>query len=128
LFALGHKAYFSSNIVDIHKSPCVSPIILVHHHYLRGRGFGRMLWEYPGPQKTRRFRLRRIRWLMTQYPVKRIVHITKGVIRWGKPIRGYFVASFPLILVGMMSAALGAVIFLLRPERSAQGIGTMERK
>jgi glycosyltransferase involved in cell wall biosynthesis len=116
LFALGHKAYFSSNILDIHRSPCVKPIILVRHHYQRGRGFGRMLWEYPGPKKTRKFRLRRIRWLMTKYSLMRIVHITKGTLRWGKPMRGYFVLSFPLIVVGTMSAALGAVSFLLRPE------------
>ena len=119
LFALGYKAYFSSKIVDIHKSPCVSPMILVRHHYLRGRGFGRMLWEYPGPRKTRKFRLRRIRWLMTQYPVKRIVDITKGVTRWGKPMWKQFVVSYPLIILGTMSAAIGAVIFLVRPESSA---------
>ena len=119
LFALGHKAYFSSNIVLTHKSPCVNPSILVRHHYLRGRGFGRMLWEYPGPRKTRKFRLRRIRWLVTQYPVKRIVDITKGVTRWGKPMWKQFVVSYPLIILGTMSAALGAVIFLVRPESSA---------
>jgi glycosyltransferase involved in cell wall biosynthesis len=116
LFELGHKAYFSSNIVITHRSPCVNPIILVRHHYVRGCGFGRMLWEYPGPQKTRQFRFRRIRWLVTRYPVKRIFHITKDVIRWGKPMRGYFVVSFPLIVAGIMSAALGAVSVLVRPE------------
>jgi glycosyltransferase involved in cell wall biosynthesis len=119
LFALGHKAYFSSNIRDIHKSPCVNPIILVRHHYQRGRGFGRILWEYPGPQKNRKFRFRKIGWLMTKYPLKRVFSMAKGVVRWGKPIWGYFVLSFPLILVGTMSAALGAVTFLLRPEHSA---------
>ena len=123
LFALGHKAYFSSNIVFTHKSPCVNPAILLRHHYLRGRGFGRMLWEYPGPQKTRKFRLRRIRWLMTKYTVLRIFRITKGVIQWGRPMWGQFVVSYPLILLGTMSAALGAVMFLLRPERSATGHG-----
>ncbi len=119
LFALGHNAYFSSNIVLTHKSPCVNPAILVRHHYLRGRGFGRMLWEYPGPQKTRKFRLRRIRWLLTKYTVLRIFHITKGAMRWGRPMWGQFVVSYPLILVGTISAALGAVMFLLRPERPA---------
>ncbi|MDH4195267.1 MAG: glycosyltransferase [Nitrospirota bacterium] len=116
LFELGHKAYFSSNIVDIHKSPCKNLMILIRHHYLRGRGFGRILWEYPGPQKTRKFRLRRIRWLVMKYPLRRIFFIIRGVVRWGKPMRGYFVWSFPLILAGTMSAALGAVSFLLRPE------------
>jgi glycosyltransferase involved in cell wall biosynthesis len=120
LFELGHKAYFSSKIVDIHKSPCVNPMILVRHHYLRGRGFGRMLWEYPGPKKTRKFRLRRIRWLVTKYSVKRILNITKGVIRWGKPMWGYFVWSFPLIVAGTLSAALGGVIFLIRPDGSGR--------
>jgi glycosyltransferase involved in cell wall biosynthesis len=116
LFALGHKAYFSSNIEITHRSPCVNPFILVRHHYLRGRGFGRMLWEYPGPQKTRKFRFRRIRWLVTKYTLNRIFYTIKGVGRWGKPMWRYFVLSFPLILVGTISAALGGVIFLLRPE------------
>ena len=116
LFELGHNAYFSSDIVFTHKSPCVNPLILVRHHYLRGRGFGRMLWEYPGPQKTLKFRLRRIRWLVAKYILARILRITKGVIHWGRPMWGYFVLSFPLILVGTMSAALGAVSYLVRPE------------
>ena len=89
LFELGHKAYFSSNIVDIHKSPCKNLMILIRHHYLRGRGFGRILWEYPGPQKTRKFRLRRIRWLVMNYPLRRIFFIIRGVVRWGKPMGGY---------------------------------------
>ena len=40
----------------------------------------------------------------------------KGVIRWGKPMWGHFVLSFPLILAGTISAAIGGVVFLLRPE------------
>ncbi len=127
LFALGHKAYFASNVVDIHKSPCVNPIILMRHHFLRGRGFGRILWEYLGPQKTRKFRFRKIGWLVTKYPLKRIFSMGKGVIRWGKPMRGYFLLSFPLILVGTMSAALGAVMFLLRPEGLAMNSRNKEK-
>ena len=111
LFALGHKAYFASDIVDIHKSPCVNPTILVRHHYLRGLGFGRILWESLGPHKTRKARFRRIAWLVTKYPLKRIFSMGKGVMRWEKPMRGYFLLSVPLILVGTMSAAFGAVIF-----------------
>jgi len=113
LFELGHKAYFSPNIVITHKSPCVNPWVLARHHYLRGRGLGRMLWEYPGPKKTRKFRLRRIRWLLTKYPLRRIYLITRGVLRWGKPVWGQFVLSFPLIVMGTMSAAIGGVTFLL---------------
>jgi glycosyltransferase involved in cell wall biosynthesis len=116
LFELGHNAYFSSKLVLTHRSPCVNPLILVRHHYLRGRGFGRMLWEYPGPKKTRKFRFRRIRWLVTKYTLGRIIRITKGVIHWGRPMWGYFVVSFPLILAGILSAALGAVSYLVRPE------------
>jgi glycosyltransferase involved in cell wall biosynthesis len=116
LFELGHKAYFSSKIVDIHKSPCVNPMILVRHHYLRGRGFGRILWEHLSPQKTHKFRYRKIRWLVTKYPLRRTFFMGKGVLRWGKPMWGYFVWSFPLIVAGTLSAALGGVIFLVRPD------------
>ena len=116
LFGLGHKAYRSSKIEDIHRSPCTNPMILLHHHYERGLGFGKMLWEYPGPVKNLPFRLRRIWWLITRYPAKRMLAITKGSIRWGKPMRHTFFLSFPLILAGTLSAALGAVVYLLRPE------------
>lgn len=124
LFALGQKAFFSSKIVDIHRSPCKNPLILVHHHYLRGLGFGRILWEYPGPQKNLRFRFRRIRWLVTTYPLKRIFSMGRGVMRWGKPLWGYFILSFPLVVAGTLSAALGGVTFLVRPE----GRGTDHNK
>jgi glycosyltransferase involved in cell wall biosynthesis len=116
LFELGHKAYFSSKIVITHRSPCENPMILVRHHYLRGRGFGRILWECLGPQKTREFRLRKIRWLVTKYPLRRIFFMGKGVFRWGKPMWGYFVWSFPLIVAGTLSAALGGVNFFIRPD------------
>jgi hypothetical protein len=92
-------------------------LILLHHHYQRGRGFGRILWEYPGPAKNLTFRFRRIRWLVTKYPAKRIFGITGSVLRWGKPMRRYFALSFPLVIAGTLSAALGAVIYLLRPEQ-----------
>jgi len=116
LFALGHKAYRSSKVECIHRSPCRNPFILLQHHYQRGRGFGRILWEYPGPAKTLKFRYRRIRWLVTKYPAGRIFRITESVLRWGKPMRRYFVLSLPLVVAGTLSAALGAVIYLLRPE------------
>jgi glycosyltransferase involved in cell wall biosynthesis len=117
LFELGHKAYRSSKIECIHRSLCRNPLILLQHHYQRGSGFGRILWEIPGPAKTLTFRFRRILWLVTKYPAKRIFLLTVSVFRWGAPVRRYFVLSFPLVLAGTLSAALGAVIYLLRPEQ-----------
>jgi glycosyltransferase involved in cell wall biosynthesis len=117
LFALGHKAYRFAKLESIHRSPCRNPFILLQHHYQRGRGFGRILLEHPGPAKNLKFRYRRIRWLVTKYPAKRIFLLTGSVFRWGAPVRRYFLWSFPLVVAGTLSAALGAVIYLLGPEQ-----------
>jgi glycosyltransferase involved in cell wall biosynthesis len=115
LFALGHKAYRSAKVECIHRSPCRTPLLLLRHHYERGLGFGRILREEPGSARNLKARFRRIRWLLTRYPVKRVYGITKSVLRWGKPMRRYFVLSLPLVMAGTLSAALGAVVYLLRP-------------
>jgi glycosyltransferase involved in cell wall biosynthesis len=113
LFALGHKAYRYAKIGTLHRSPCRNSIILLKHHFSRGFGFGRLLWEYPGPKKNIKFRFRRIRFLMTRYPVKRLRSIIANVLRYGKPMRRQFIMSLPLIVAGTFSAALGAAVYLL---------------
>ena len=127
LFALGHKGYRSAEVECIHRSPCRGPFILLRHHFDRGLGFGRILWEYPGPEKNLRFRLKRIRWLCTQYPAKRIYGITKGALQFGKPMRRWFILSYPLVIAGVLSAALGAIIFLIRPEGGMGGCRNRNR-
>ena len=111
----GYKACRSSKIQFVHNSPCRTPIRLWRHHLLRGLGFGRILWEQSGRGRTLRSRLPSIWWLMTKYPWRRVRFITRNVVRWGKPVRRYFLLSLPLILTGIASAALGALAFLFRP-------------
>ena len=101
--------------------------MLIRHHYLRGQGFGLILWESLGSNKTLKLRFRKIGWLVTKYPLRRMFSMGKGVMRWGKSMRGYFLLSFPLTLVGTMSAALGAVMFLLRPEGHAANSQSKEK-
>ena len=120
LFELGYRAYFSAENRSVHKSPCEGPVKLLRHHFVRGRGFGLILWEQSGRPQRLRSRLRRILWLVTKYPAKRMRFITRAVRDWGETERGHFALSLPLILAGVASAALGALGFTLRP-RPASG-------
>jgi len=115
LFELGYRAYYSSDIRCVHKTPCRTVFQLLQHHYERGLGFGRILWEQAGRPSRLRGRGEKIRWLVTQYPVRRTRFIREAVRDWGETVRREFVLSFPLIVSGVMSATFGAILFLLRP-------------
>ncbi len=39
----GYQAYRAQDVIFIHHSPCRTPWKLVAHHFIRGRGFGRIL-------------------------------------------------------------------------------------
>jgi glycosyltransferase involved in cell wall biosynthesis len=115
LFRRGHSAARASRIRFVHKSPCRTPVRLARHHFQRGRGFGRILWE--GSEESRRLpaRLRNVAWLATRYPFRRLRLVHRNVARWGGPLRTPYRASLPLLMLGIASAALGAISFLARP-------------
>jgi glycosyltransferase involved in cell wall biosynthesis len=115
LFELGYRSYYSSDIRCIHKTPCKTVARLLHHHFERGLGFGRILWEQAGRPKSLNARGATILWLMTKYPVRRTRFIKEAVREWGEPVRREFVRSFPLVVAGVAGAAVGAILFLLRP-------------
>ena len=118
LFELGYRAYYSNELRCVHRSPCTTPVRLLRHHFERGLGFGRILWEQAGQPRPLRERLKTILWLTTKYPVRRTRFIMQAVRDWGRPEHRQFVTSFPLVLAGVASAAVGAVLFLLRPGRA----------
>ena len=115
LFELGYRSYYSSDIQCIHKTPCTTVARLLHHHFERGLGFGRILWEQAGRPRKLRARAETILWLTTKYPVRRTRFIREAVRDWGATVRRDFTRSFPLVVAGVASAAVGAILFLLRP-------------
>jgi glycosyltransferase involved in cell wall biosynthesis len=115
LFELGYRSYYSSEIQCIHKSPCTTIAQLSRHHYERGLGFGRILWEQAGRPQGLRERAKTIVWLLAKYPIRRMRFIRQAVRDWGESVKREFVQSFPLVVAGVASAAVGAVLFLLRP-------------
>jgi glycosyltransferase involved in cell wall biosynthesis len=119
LFELGYRAYYSSDIQCIHNTPCTTVARLLHHHFERGLGFGRILWEQAGRPRNLRARGQTILWLTTKYPVRRTRFIREAVRDWGATVRREFTRSFPFVVAGVASAAVGAILFLLRPRIAA---------
>jgi len=115
LFRRGHTAVLHSKVRFHHVSPCRNPARLARHHFQRGRGYGRILWERSEESRRWKARLRTMVWLLGTYPYRRLRFVTRNVLRYGGQLRGRYVASLPLVLLGIASAALGAFTFLLRP-------------
>jgi len=120
LFELGYRSYYSSEIQCIHKSPCRTVTRLLRHHYERGLGFGRILWEQAARPRRLRERREKIVWLLSKYPVRRTRFIMEAVRDWGATVKREFALSFPLVVAGVASAAVGAIVFLLRPRAAGR--------
>jgi hypothetical protein len=119
LFELGYRAYHSRDVQCVHKNPCRTAVQLLEHHFERGLGFGKILWEHAGQPERLRGRYATMLWLMTKYPVRRMRFIMEAVHDWGSSVRREFVMSLPLILAGVASAAAGAMLFLWKPRPAA---------
>jgi glycosyltransferase involved in cell wall biosynthesis len=128
LFELGYRAYYSSDIQCIHNTPCTTVARLLHHHFERGLGFGRILWEQAGRPRRLRSRGQTILWLTTKYPLRRTRFIREAVRDWGATVGREFTRSFPLVVAGVASAAVGAILFLLRPRIAAAPSSPAERR
>lgn len=118
LFARGHKAGRSATIRFVHRSPCRAPGRLLRHHFERGSGFGRILWERAGAPSRLRARLPALAWLAGRYPFARLRFVTHNVWRWGGALRLRYALCFPLVVAGTLAAALGAFRFVLRAPRA----------
>lgn len=118
LFRRGHPALRASQIRFRHVSPCRTPWRLARHHFERGRGYGRILWERSEEHRRPRARLRTMGWLLASYPWRRLRLVTRNVRAWGGPLRWRYAASLPLVVLGILAAALGAFAFLARPTLS----------
>ena len=79
---------------------------------MRGEGFGRILWERS--KRSNKNRLTLLAWVTFVYPISRLRLITSNVLKWGDGLRDKFITSFPLVVIGVLSAAAGAAAILMR--------------
>jgi glycosyltransferase involved in cell wall biosynthesis len=111
----GRRAYRSQELRLIHRSPCTNPVRLVRHHFVRGRGLGRILLD---ERRGRRVLGRRFlaTWMWGYLP-RRLAGVRRAVARWGDGLEREYRNSRPLIALGAAAAWAGLWYELLRPGR-----------
>jgi glycosyltransferase involved in cell wall biosynthesis len=110
----GYDAYRAQDVTIVHRSPCRTPWQLARHHFVRGRGFGRILRERDGWGRRNLFGPSGLRFLRQQ-TVRRLSTTTRNVRRWGdRRIRKQYVRAFPMVVAGTLAAAAGTWYELLR--------------
>jgi glycosyltransferase involved in cell wall biosynthesis len=119
----GYGAYRAQDVTLIHRSPCRTPWRLVRHHFVRGRGFGRILRERDGWGRSDLFGVSGLRFLRQQ-TARRLSLTTRNVWRWGdRRAQAQYLRAFPLIVAGTLAAAAGSWYELLRAP-GGHGSGT----
>lgn len=99
LWDAGHRAYRDSEIRLVHITRCRTPWRLMHHHFIRGRAWGRILAERGQILEKR-----------SRYVGRRVEFIDDCVRRWGSELANQYRRVRPLIRVGVNSAWLGAYV------------------
>jgi glycosyltransferase involved in cell wall biosynthesis len=123
----GHLAYRAADVQFVHHSRCRTPWQLLRHHFVRGRGFGRILRDRDGIH-SRQLVGQRGRQLLRQQTVRRIRN-TKSNVRTGGDtvLNAEFRKAYPLIVAGAFAACAGTFYELLRgtpgpPIRSSEQV------
>jgi glycosyltransferase involved in cell wall biosynthesis len=115
LAAFQYKAYRARDVRLVHASPCRGPVRLMRHHFLRGRGLGRILLDdYRG--RGRLISAGFIKDNLVRYVPRRVRGIGRHVGEWGGPLRPVHRRVLPLVIAGAASACAGLWYELLRPE------------
>jgi glycosyltransferase involved in cell wall biosynthesis len=115
LFHRGYLAYRAQEVRLIHHSPCRTPGRLVRHHFIRGRGHGRIVRDGNGQGRSfhpgliaRHLLLRTITRRLAQ--TNRNVQAGAGDAALNREYR----RAFPLVVVAVVAAWAGALYELLR--------------
>lgn len=110
----GYRALRAQDVVLVHHSPCRSVPRLLRHHFTRGRGYGRILWERDGVARRDLAGLYGRR-LLRRQTVGRVIWTTRNVRRWGDiaTLAQYF-RAFPLVVAGTLASTAGTWWELLR--------------
>jgi hypothetical protein len=110
----GYGAYRAQDVTIIHRSPCRTPWRLLRHHFVRGRGFGRILRERDGWGRRDLFGPAGLR-LIRQQTARRLRATTRNVFRWGdRRAHAQYLRAFPLVVAGTLAATAGTWYELLR--------------
>jgi hypothetical protein len=110
----GYGAYRAQDVTLVHRSPCRTPWRLMRHHFVRGRGFGRILRERDGWGRGNLLGRSGLRFLRQQ-TARRLSATTRNVLRWGdRRTHAQYLRAFPLVVVGTLAAAAGTWYELLR--------------
>ena len=112
LFRRGYVAYRDPRIQLTHHSPCRTPWRLVRHHFVRGRGLGKIILQRTAKSRsllTRQFLKARF----FRYLPQRLRWTSQNVMRQPEYRRLYTLA-FPLVVAGSVAAWLGMWYEILR--------------
>jgi glycosyltransferase involved in cell wall biosynthesis len=97
LWDAGYRAYRDSGIRLVHITRCRTPWLLMRHHFMRGRAWGRILTERGQSLGTR-----------DHYVSLRLDLIDDCIRQWGESVADLYRKVQPLIRLGVTSAWLGA--------------------
>jgi peptidoglycan/xylan/chitin deacetylase (PgdA/CDA1 family)/glycosyltransferase involved in cell wall biosynthesis len=129
LMRRGYLAYRAQDVTLVHRSPCHTLGTLIRHHFIRGRGFGRILRERDGVVGRTLLNRGGIN-LVRRQVGGRIAHTTRNVLQWnGDPgLMAEYRRSFPFVVCGAVAACAGTWYELFRipapaPQVSAPLVG-----
>lgn len=105
LWNQGHRAWRDKDVVLYHRSPCATPWLLMRHHFVRGRAWGRILCERDAPFPP-----------FWRYVAGRSARTAANVAEWGQGLEQQFKRVRLLVWLGICSAWMGVAYqtFLLR--------------
>lgn len=108
LWRRGHRAWRQAEVTLIHHSPCRTAARLIRHHFLRGRGLGRIMRHRGDAARA-----------LVGYLPRRLATTAGNVQRRADPetAREYR-RAWPLVVVGALSALAGATWELVAGPRS----------
>jgi hypothetical protein len=101
----GYRTWRAQDVTMIHHSPCVTPPVLLRHHFKRGRGLGRIILAHWAPGLPPAWELR---YYLLAYLPGRAGVIGASVRRWGsRRDRARYALAFPLVLSGALASWVG---------------------
>jgi len=114
----GFTTFWAQDVQFIHHSPCRTPRRLVAHHFVRGRGFGRILREQQHPHGRSLIGTPVLKLFRRQVP-RRAALVRANVERWADDpaLQREYRRAAPLVVLGAMAAFLGSCFELLRPQK-----------
>ena len=114
LTRLGFRTLRAADVVLTHSSPCRNVPTLVCHHFMRGRGFGRILLEQT-PQGAHVLRREVLSLHLIRFLPRRIGGTKANVQAWGGAgLQGAYARVAPLVWLGAASSWAGTWFEILR--------------